>query len=281
MATKLSRREFQRNVGALTLAGTGVASAGTPAAETERLSLPPLFYNNDGSFLFFPAPPRTPEDFVYEAVGRFVGTQIGAVVCHMFGFGDAVPLFPTRVPEARGIDRDSFLHVSEWKQQTCIRGLLDQGIDPWQLSLERAHEAGLQYWIGMRFNDLHGPRFQWPSHFRVAHREYELGADCGSGVHGPESVYGREMRGAQLRHSPGPGAPARVGGGRVHPLRRGRLRVGPLARTGTLLPRHRTGKAGPDRVSPGGQGPARPHRSRSGPAPGIRDPGPGDAGEMP
>ena len=195
MATKLSRREFQRNVGALTLAGTGVASAGTPAAETERLPLPPLFYNNDGSFLFFPAPPRTPEDFVYEAVGRFVGTQISAVVCHMFGFGDAVPLFPTRVPEAQGIDRDSFLHVSEWKQQTCIRGLLDQGIDPWRLSLERAHEAGLQYWIGMRFNDLHGPRFQWPSHFRVAHREYELGNNCGTGVHGPESVYGEKCVG--------------------------------------------------------------------------------------
>ena len=52
MATKLSRREFQRNVGTLTLAGTGVASAGPPETEKERLSLPSLFYNNDGSFLF-------------------------------------------------------------------------------------------------------------------------------------------------------------------------------------------------------------------------------------
>ena len=108
MAKKLSRREFQRNVGALTLAGTGVASAGSAETGTERLSLPPLFYNNDGSFLFFPDPPRTPEDFVYEAVGRFVGTQIGAVVCHMFGFGDAVPLFPHPRSGGRG-DRSGHL----------------------------------------------------------------------------------------------------------------------------------------------------------------------------
>ncbi len=70
------------------------------------------------------------EDFVYEAVGRFIGTQIGAVVCHMFGFGDAVPLFPTKVPEAEGIDNESFHYVSEWRQQMCLRGLLNQGIDP-------------------------------------------------------------------------------------------------------------------------------------------------------
>lgn len=209
MARKLNRREFQRNVGALTLAGTSVAAGQSPGKKEEPLSLPPLFYNNDGSFLLYSTPPMSAEDFVYEAVGRFVGTQIGAVVCHMFGFGDAVPLFPTKVSDAEGIDNDSFHYVSEWRQQMCIRGLLDQGIDPWQLALERAHEAGLQYWAGLRFNDLHGPRLQWASRFRVAHPEYELGNNCGSGVHGPESVYAekcvglnftlREVRSHRLR----------------------------------------------------------------------------------
>ncbi len=195
MARKLNRREFQRNVGALTLAGTSVAAGQSPGKKEEPLSLPPLFYNNDGSFLLYSTPPLRAEDFVYEAVGRFVGTQIGAVVCHMFGFGDAVPLFPTKVPEAEGIDNESFHYVSEWRMQTCIRGLLDQGIDPWQLALERAHEAGLQYWAGLRFSDLHGPRLQWASRFRIAHPEYELGDNCGSGVHGPESVYGEKCVG--------------------------------------------------------------------------------------
>ena len=195
MARKLNRREFQRNVGALTLAGTSVAAGQSPGKKQEPLSLPPLFYNNDGSFLLYSTPPMSAEDFVYEAVGRFVGTQIGAVVCHMFGFGDAVPLFPTQVPDAAGIDSESFNYVSEWRQQTCIRGLLDQGIDPWQLALERAHQAGLQYWAGLRFNDLHGPRFQWVSRFRLAHPEYELGDSCGSGVHGPGSVYGEKCVG--------------------------------------------------------------------------------------
>lgn len=130
MARELNRREFQRSVGALTLAGTSVAAGQSPGKKEEPLPLPPLFYNNDGSFLLYSTPPMSAEDFVYEAVGRFIGTQIGAVVCHMFGFGDAVPLFPTKVPEAEGIDNESFHYVSEWRQQMCLRGLLNQGIDP-------------------------------------------------------------------------------------------------------------------------------------------------------
>jgi hypothetical protein len=154
-----------------------------------------FFYNNDGSFLLYTSPPLAPDDFVYEAMGRLIGSQVDAVVCHMFGYGDAVPLYPTEVPEARGLDRPKLKFVSEWRQQQTLRMLWAEGHDPWQRALEAAHGAGMQYWAGMRFNDLHGPRFQWPSEFRVNHPEYVLGEHCGSGLHGPGSVYGERCPG--------------------------------------------------------------------------------------
>ena len=146
-------------------------------------SHPRLFYNNDGSHLIYLPPPVSLDAFVYETVGYLFGTQVDAVVCHMFGFGDAIPLFPTEVPEAKGIELDQVEWVSEWRQQEIMRLLFDQGIDPWKASLEAAHEAGMEFWAGLRFNDLHGGRFQWKSEFRVNHPEYELGNQCPAGSH--------------------------------------------------------------------------------------------------
>ncbi len=150
-------------------------------------SPPRLFYNNDGSHLLYLPPPVSLDQFVYETVGYLFGTQVDAVVCHIFGFGDAIPLFPTDVPEARGIERDQVEWVSEWRQEEIIRLLFDQKLDPWKASVEATHEAGLEFWAGLRFNDLHGGRFQWKSEFRVNHPEYELGDRCPAGLHEADS----------------------------------------------------------------------------------------------
>jgi hypothetical protein len=138
-APSLTRRDFAR-----WLAG-GVLACGVDFARpAARGSGPPrLFYNNDGSFLLYTTPPLAAEDFVYEAVGRLIGSQVDAVVCHMFGYGDAVPLYPTEVPEAAGIERAGYEYVSEWRQQASMRGLWERGVDPWRLALDAAHRAGL------------------------------------------------------------------------------------------------------------------------------------------
>ena len=146
---------------------------------------PLLFYNNDGSHMLYLSPPVSLDEFVYETVGYLFGTQVDAVACHMFGFGDAVPLFPTEVAEARGIERPEVEWVSEWRQEEIIRLLFDQGVDPWKASLDAAHAAGLEFWAALRFNELHGGRFQWKSEFRVNHPEYELGDQCAADGHDP------------------------------------------------------------------------------------------------
>ena len=93
------------------------------------MSSPRLFYNNDASFLHYSSPPMTTDDFVYETVGRFAGTQVDALVCHMFGFGPATPLYPTEVPEARGIDFEQVDFVSVWRQQEILKRFW---ADPWK-----------------------------------------------------------------------------------------------------------------------------------------------------
>ena len=115
--------------------------------------------------MLYTTPPLTADDFVYESVGQLICSQVDAVVCHMFGYGD----------------------------------LWERGVDLWRLALDAAHRAGLEYWAGLRFNDLHGARFHWPSVFRSGHPEYELGARCGSGMHGPGSIYGERCTG--LNHA--------------------------------------------------------------------------------
>ncbi len=147
------------------------------------MSSPRLFYNNDASFLHYSSPPMTTDDFVYETVGRFAGTQVDALVCHMFGFGPATPLYPTEVPEARGIDFEQVDFVSVWRQQEILKRFWAKGQDPWKQAVEAAHSAGMEYWAGMRFNDLHGAIFEWPNPFSVHHPDYKLGEKCGSGLH--------------------------------------------------------------------------------------------------
>ena len=183
---------------------------------------PKFFYHNDGSFLLYCAPPMSPEEFVYEAVGRFIGTQVDAVVCHQFGFGDAVPLWPTEVPGAKGIDMETVGYVSEWRQQEIMLRLWAEGVDPWQLALEAAHEAGMEYWIANRFNDLHGSRYQWKSEWRGQPSRVRAGRQGGL----PHAPLRQAKYRSELRDSGGARPSSGPGGGGVHALRHGRVRVG-------------------------------------------------------
>ena len=148
-------------------------------------AIPRFFYNNDGSFLsnYRIVPPISTDEVVYEALGRLVGTQVDALVVNLFGFGDAVPLYPSDVPDAGRIWLADFRSVGEWREQAAVQWVIQN--DPWPQAVEAAHRAGMQFWAGMRFNDIH-PR-RWKSKFRGKHPEYELGEKCPSPLHDPDS----------------------------------------------------------------------------------------------
>lgn len=153
-----------------------------------------LLYNNDCSFLanYNVTPPLGKEAFVYEAVGRVLGTQVDCVICNMFGFGDAAPLFPCDVAESGRIWLEDFRNGGEWREQVNVQWAI--ATDPWGEAVTAAHEAGMEFWAGMRFNDIH-PR-RWRSEFRAAHPEYVLGKACASPLHGAGAYFmGEECKG--------------------------------------------------------------------------------------
>ena len=130
---------------------------------------PRLFFNNDTGYMLggdMPCP-KSAEHFIYEAVGRVAGAGVDAVAICMFGGSDVVPAYPTEVPEARRIWLDTFENVGEWRNQVNWQWVIEN--DPWPETIKAAHEAGMQFWSSMRFNDNHTRR--WQSEFRANHPE--------------------------------------------------------------------------------------------------------------
>ena len=150
-------------------------------------SMPRFFYNHDGSFLsnYRALPQLSVDEFVYESVGRLIGTQVDGLAFNMFNFGDAVPLFPTEVPEAERVYLEEFSGAGEWREQTMLQWSIEN--DPWPDVVQATHDAAIRFWVSMRFNDVH-PR-GWISRFRANHPEYELGDQCPSALHTPDSAF--------------------------------------------------------------------------------------------
>ena len=145
---------------------------------------PRLLYNNDGSFMFQSAPPISPEEFVYETVGRVIGTQVDRAICNMFGYGDSVPFYLTEIPGARGPKNETYTSGQTYRHQENLHHIWSLDEDVWALAVQAAHDAGMEYWAGTRFNDRHGEAYAWLSEWRTSHPEYNIPDDCTAGVYG-------------------------------------------------------------------------------------------------
>ncbi len=151
---------------------------------TSMSEAPRLIYNNDGSFLLQTAPPMSPDEFVYEAVGRVIGTQVGRVICNLFGLGDALPWYKTEIPEARPPRNTTYTNLQEYRVQENLHHLWSLDVDVWEMAVQAAHDAGMEFWPGTRFNDRHGERFAWLTEWRTRHPEYNIPKDCTEGRYG-------------------------------------------------------------------------------------------------
>ena len=155
---------------------------------------PCLLYNQDSGFVATRQllPPISLDMFTYACVGRLIGTQVDAVAANMFNFGDATPYYPSDVPEARRVPMDKFCGMSGWREEQIYLWALEN--DPWPHVIRTAHDARMEFWAKMRFNDIH-PR-PWVSEFRRNHPEYELGDKCPSPHHAPGAFFvGERCRG--------------------------------------------------------------------------------------
>ena len=153
-------------------------TAQPPASGREKAPpVPRLYIHHDGSFFMYVPPPITLESFVYETVGRLLGTQVDGIICHMFSFGDTVPMFKSEIEEAALVAPKMLKSVNNWRNLRNRMALLKMEADPWKQSIATAHANGKEFWSAMRFNDGHPDSYGLRSSFSLKHPEYFIKDD--------------------------------------------------------------------------------------------------------
>ena len=142
--------------------------------------------HHDGSFLHHHPPPITLAQFVHEVVGCVAGTQVDHVTCHMFSFGDHVPMYPSKLDAAQPVFPDKAHSVNTWKLIRNLKAMSVFDDDPWCAAIEAARARGLTFWSAMRFNDAHPAEYGLCSRFGVGRPEYRLGDRCDAPIHSPD-----------------------------------------------------------------------------------------------
>ena len=99
--------------------------------------------HHDGSFLHQVPPSITPRQFVHEVVDSVAGTQIDGVICHMFSFGDAVPMYRSDIDDAQPVFPDRARSVNTWKFIRNLQGMLGFDGDPWCAAIDAARARGV------------------------------------------------------------------------------------------------------------------------------------------
>ncbi|MSU45869.1 MAG: twin-arginine translocation signal domain-containing protein [Lacunisphaera sp.] len=176
----VDRRSFLQKAAAM---AAGVALLPVPARTAQppasgREKVPPaprLYYHHDGSWILMCVPsPITLEHFVYEIVGRLLGTQVDGIICHMFTVGDTVPLFKSGIEEAALVAPKMLKSVNNWRNVRNLTALLKMEADPWKEAIALTHANGKEFWSAMRFNDGHPDSYGLRNSFRLKHPEYNL-----------------------------------------------------------------------------------------------------------
>lgn len=92
---------------------------------------------------------------------------------------------PTRVGPVWGQGRQSFKTAGEWRICENARELIDNGTNPPKVIIEHGHEAGMDVFLGFRFNDGHDHRLPGGmddpnmSPIKKAHPDWLLGPSVG------------------------------------------------------------------------------------------------------
>ncbi len=149
------------------------------SCQSEDASRFPRFYvHHDGSILHYVPAPLTRERLLEETVGVLAGTQVDGIICHLFSFGDTVPLFRSAISDAMMVKPARLVSVNNWRNLHNLEAILEMEPDPWSQAVAEAHRQGKEFWAGMRFNDAHPSSYGLRSRFGVNHPEYYLGDRC-------------------------------------------------------------------------------------------------------
>ncbi len=141
-----------------------------------------LLYYNDSrhTYMYSYDPPMSLEE-AWAPVDEIAGTAVDTFV-YGSGAGPAV-MHDSKVGEVWGRRFDKFDSSWSWRAYENVKSLIDRGLDPLNVLIDRAHDKGLDFFASFRLNhpmdpaDVDNP-FNWQ--FRIDHPEWCL---TGSGKH--------------------------------------------------------------------------------------------------
>ena len=154
----LSRRKFMKALTVAGGAGAAGSSAGLPAEPLPGKPSGPrkrtLYYNDARHYyLYVFEPPMTMED-AWVPIDEVAGTAVDTFV---YGVerGDGL-FYPSRVGQRFGADMRPFPITAYWRTWENMQSLIDRGLDPLTVLIDRAHEKGMDFFASVRMASYGG-----------------------------------------------------------------------------------------------------------------------------
>ena len=112
-------------------------------------------YFNDARhhYLFVHEPPMRLED-AWGPVDEVAGTTVDTF-SYGVSRGDGL-FYPSRVGRRFGSDKDSFDMAAYWRVWENMQSLIDQGLDPLRVLIDRAHDKGMDFIASLRMGECPG-----------------------------------------------------------------------------------------------------------------------------
>ena len=112
-------------------------------------------YFNDARhyYLFVHEPPMRLED-AWSPIDEVAGTAVDTFI-YGVSRGDGL-FYPSRAGLRFGADKDSFDMAAYWRVWENMQSLIDRGLDPLQVLIDRAHDKGMEFFASVRMGEHPG-----------------------------------------------------------------------------------------------------------------------------
>ena len=168
----VTRRNFMQGIAGASgasIAAGGVAGS-AQAASTGRKRRTIYFNDARHYYLFVFEPPMTMED-ARRPIDEVAGTGVDTFI---YGVERGDGLFhPSKIGMRFGADKQPFQQVAYWRVWKNMQSLIDRGLDPLKVLVDRAHDKGMEFFASLRMSSYGGmdPKFRVPEGRGMAHSE--------------------------------------------------------------------------------------------------------------
>ena len=137
-----------------------------------------IYYSDARHYHMYIYDPPIRLEEAYAPVDEAAGTSANTFA---YGFGVGPTMFHgTRVGEIWGSRFDEIGDLASWRARENVKSLLDRGLDPLDVLIERAHEKEMDFWGSLRLTHSSDPHVDglhnWQ--FKLDHPEWVLKGDA-------------------------------------------------------------------------------------------------------